>query len=1622
MGLGTFLSGAVGDVGHDLGDVGGFGKRIVGDVVGAAEKVPVLGTVVHDAGHVLTDLANWDRDAYTWGISRPLSTFGLVGVNMNSWGDVFKGSTWSKSWNESSYTSPGQALAANLDETFGGSLPTPLSIDMGTTGMNEQQVQNYYQHLFEDPNKVKAAYDNGGLAAKIVSGSYDLGISWNSDPAALAGSGASAYRAAAHSTAGIKTTADAIKAAQRPTVQKMLDAAQGMTAYQAKRMPWIARSANPDMLASIFNQGVDRGVQENAYRYIVSNGFDNEARQALQDYANTAIKQQSGLSPFVKGWGSTADQAAGIMESIANAQRTFNPQVSLSHLEGMAGTEEGRQALNQAMHGAADDAEKAFSLPGTQQRIVQDILSMKGHVTWQPGKFDVPISAMRAAFQGADKFGDSSKLAQHLPGGQTIPGKFVSQVLYKGMYQTPLKVLRAFGDMWPEGWLDFTNNKSGNTLEAFLTRARGMDTATRQAYINQFYEAGSNVSKKQEIVAAAERAAATAVLKSHGATDEDAAAILDGTYAKRQDALDFGSQRAARRPESQAFTGATDAEGNAVDLVVHHIDEDDGAAIHVPILETMKRQGTPLLDLDKLDQWAGRNMGKFQIVKKGYGTVADAVANSADMFNSIWKNGVLLRLGFTPRVMTDMGLRSLATLGTMRTLGVTGEALRTAAHNVGLSGANLTNRILKNRLLDGETIKSYNDTAGVLATMRDHARVDYLNALLQKAADEQTLREKGITPLKNAANEQAIEGLSKRYQQLEDQYQFAKKNASKYQKWRFGDGQLRYKGAVMNDIFGGENATWLAQQVGSHRMVGKYFQRNADMEDGVSGSGAWDTLRADSQNEQEAGSHLKGWRHSINNQIMGDVLGRQVVMKNWSDDEILKWLRGAEGKAYLQNISEHYRGDLPGYAGRVATHVHYTVPAEVREAIVANGGKGLSTSKLEQLVPSVGDRPDVNAQLLNLNLGKAAGVVNMLQHSQEFMHRYLGTMPLDTFIYHPTAAALYRGHLKDALDKYISFNGLEDAKTINMNPELRNRLETEAFSQAKSDLWNIMYDMTQRSTAAHQLRFLFPFMNAQQEIIKHWFNIAMDHPYILQRQQQIWNSPAKAGLVYDSTTGDKADQNTPLANQVVRFQIPHAIASIPGLGALQDMGQMQISKESLNPILQGQHWYVPGAGPMVQVPVQVLAQFNPGLMDNSLLKTIMPYGPGDNLTAAILPTFAQRLETGFNVNNPQYASTFAKVYQTETVRYNEGLRSNAPTMQEIMSRTQQLLLLQALGSAVLPFSAKFNPGTQTGTQKQRSDVTSGLESKTVPDLSSTPIQGLIDQYKKLESVDPAHAATNFYNQYGQALFALTMSTTKSNAAVPATAAGLAAISDPAIRSMIQEDPSIAYAIVGPSAAQGPFDMAAYQAEMNTQIGGGNTQTFRQTLDAADMVKEQQAQLGWQQYDQLTSILNSKMAERGITSLNSSSALDLKTIKDQFINNMNDPNSQDYNPSWYEQYSGTKTDWNARIQSLEALVNDPNIVNNPGRTDLKALNQYLEARNQINQYLAGRPNKEGLPTTLADKKNADLANEWDSFVSQLVMSNTNFALIYQHLLAGDPVNSNLKSNATFQQSLSGIVGQ
>jgi hypothetical protein len=1589
-------------------------SRVATDVGGAVEKgAQALGAghLVHDVGHTLTNLAQWDRDAYTAGISRPLSTVLNEATNVQASGvsSLFKGNSWAQSWNESKYISPGQA-ATQLDRSSQGLLDyfLPGSIvvrhSLGAESAKAVASQN------ADPNYIQQEYGGSGFASRAISGSTDAMVSWFADPLVIAGKAATLARAGSHGTQGIVDSEAVTKAIEKPSVATMLKKTDNMDARTARQMPWVAKSANPDLLSGIFNKTVDSNVRQLAYRSAISSGMD----QVAQDQLSAMAAENSAK------WGEASDQAAKAKEAIANANQPFNQDIQLANYMHNGGS---YADFMQAQNAAMDDAEKKLNMLGTQGRVLEDIKSLNGAVHWQPGRFDVPLAKMKAAFQSADKFGDSSHLSGHMPLGSTVPGKWVYQVLHKGLYNTPLKVLRSFSDQWPDGWLDMTSPTGGDWLHGYLSRAKGMDPEHTNTITNHWYQAGGSLEQKLQVAQVAEAEAGRAVLQHHGFSPEDAEAILAGTVSRRSDMLTNYSQR-VKNASSRGYTGATDAEtGLPVDgVTVHMFDDSDGVPIHVPILETMKAQGAPMLDLKTLDKWAGDNIGKFQTIKRGSGSVGDAMNASGDLFTSMWKNSVLLRLGFTPRVMTDMGLRSLSVLGGSRMLGVTKEAAGVVLHNVKANAGNYANNLLKGRLFDPDTLDNVADKAGALTTTRDAARADYLHVALQKAVNDQAVQS-GLPSLLGTPSDEVVAAKLQAFHDAAGDLENLRANPSPYQKTRLGNGALRYWGVTLQDAFGGENPEWRMNQVSAARMVGHTFTRNADMEDGLSGTGNWDTMRATSQNELEAASHMPAWAHSINNQIMKDSLASKVVRNNWHEGDIQSWFKTNEGRQYLKNAPASFRSDPEDYAHRVAQHVHYTVPPEVRNYLSAGGRNQVSAKTLEKLVPQASDRPDVNGQLLTLNTTGHSGITNMMQHWQHASHKWLGTMPLNTFIYHPTAMALYRGHLQDAVDKYVSFNKLEDAQSLEFNDGLRQSIEDQAFKAAKSDLWDIMYDLSVKSTAAHQMRFIFPFFNAQQEILRHWFNIALDHPAIVQRANLLWNSPEKAGIVYDSQTGEISTPDTPIENRVLRFQIPHGISNLPGLGVLDDMGQMQINKQSINPILQGKTWYVPGAGPIVQVGVQALARFNPTILDNSALKTVLPYGPGDNISSAILPTWAKRLETGMNVDNAQYGSAFAKVYQTETIRYNEGLRSTPPNMSEIASRTRQLLILQAISSATLPFSASYNPGTQRSSapQKTRSDVVSGTAG--VPDLTHTPIQALVDQYKKMEAANPTTAMNSFYQKYGQTLFTLTMATTKTNAAVPATAQGLADLANPEIRALVAQDPSIAYAIVGPTAAQGTFDQAAYNAEMNTRIGGGNNTTFRSRLSPEDMIKGNNAQLGWQEYDQLTSLLNAKLAERGITSLNSTGASDLKALKSQFVYNMNTPGSQDYNPDWYTQYSGSTVDWNSRIQSLTNLVSDPNLTNNPARTDLQSLGTYLEGRQQLNDLLAGRPNKTtGLPTPITDKSNADLASMWDNFVSGLVMGNTQFALVYQHLLSGDPLSTGLKSNQDFQQSLSGLVGQ
>lgn len=145
---------------------------------------------------------------------------------------------------------------------------------------------------------------------------------------------------------------------------------------------------------------------------------------------------------------------------------------------------------------------------------------------------------------------------------------------------------------------------------------------------------------------------------------------------------------------------------------------------------------------------------------------------------------------------------------------------------------------------------------------------------------------------------------------------------------------------------------------------------------------------------------------------------------------------------------------------------------------------------------------------------------------------------------------------------------------------------------ALTETRKVLFDVASRSNAAETMRFMAPFFSAWQETLTTWAGLSRENPAILARAGILWSSPNRAGLIYDRDTGEKVGPDAGIDDkQQFMFQLPEWMP-----GPLESR-KASIPKGALNLALQGDPWYLPGAGPVVQVPVNKIVSNNPQLSE-----------------------------------------------------------------------------------------------------------------------------------------------------------------------------------------------------------------------------------------------------------------------------------------------------------------------------------------------------------------------------------------------------------------------------------------
>jgi hypothetical protein len=381
--------------------------------------------------------------------------------------------------------------------------------------------------------------------------------------------------------------------------------------------------------------------------------------------------------------------------------------------------------------------------------------------------------------------------------------------------------------------------------------------------------------------------------------------------------------------------------------------------------------------------------------------------------------------------------------------------------------------------------------------------------------------------------------------------------------------------------------------------------------------------------------------------------------------------------------------------------------------------------------------------------------------------------------------------------------------------------------------------------------------------------------------------------------------------------------------------------------------------------MSALVKRNPKLEKNLLTKEILPYGPqGTGWKDIVIQSAGIRKAlAALEVENPQRQNLTVLIAAEENAKYDAGLRDTKPSASEINKKVVRILLLDAASRLTLPFATN----------------------------TRSPYQLFIDEFHRLREQDPLTASEKFYELYGDDYYIFTTSLSKNNTGIAATIQADERTKQ--LSDLIAKQPEFGWFLIGDANA-GEFSPSVYKRQRELSVAPGSTTKFRESQDAYEAIKDTNVEKGWILYNKGMDKIEATRISRGLKSLESRGAEDLKAAKAEFIAGL-----EAENRDWAN--ARGKIDIN-KIQTFlryaNDVIKDPRLTNRP---DMKTMAEYLAGRDKVRAVLATRESQ-----SLDNEDNADLKAAWNEFVGDLIDKDITFNRIYTRYLEKDDLRKGL----------------
>lgn len=1078
-------------------------------------------------------------------------------------------------------------------------------------------------------------------------------------------------------------------------------------------------------------------------------------------------------------------------------------------------------------------------------------------------------------------------------------------VIQDGVGDIPVRMARQVTGRRPEGMIDLHDAEQGfEELSNMLRKVRGLDSFSRQRMLDG-YVAAADDNARMLSIQSIESNVFQHVGKELGYTEAEINDLLAKTLDERG--------RLIKHVKERAFSGATGADGIPVDA----IRLDDGTLIHRPLLETHLANRTPTLDIDHIYRVLKHNADRVGALRAGAGEGFSIVKDAGMLVNDLWKFQTLLRLGYLQRNIIDNQMRLFGYLGGL-------DHVRTMAENVGQG--------FMHKLSSVSAAAARNDAV---------VKVQDLNKQIEDSLAGRPIK---YNPTEDDPRVAALIDERDKWQRVVDNGP----NPDDFSR-HFGQGEVKIGPYTRPDAFGKTTSEYerYRNQVSGEDMWANFAGGEMDRLLNKMRSDEWVTITGSDSR------YVDHYLRVVNNQFRQSEIAMRLLRGD-KPESVVAWLKSGAGRKLRRRLVHRWDSPEELVAANVQ-NINHVVPDPAMRKLLTE--RNFRKGDVDRMFTAQHLRPPINAGQIGYSqgIGKTAEAYNKIRNGY---FKWMSSMPDNLMGRHPIYRQMYRGRLRQLMQQ--ADPKLEGVLTV----AEQRVLDEQARIWARREMKRIMFDVSSKSNVAHFARFVAPFFAAWEDSMVKYGRLISRDPSLIPRAWTLWTAPNDSSLVeVVDINGNVIPSNRSKISDNEYVRIPAGF-----LGKKFSQGIVDIPKSSLNIALQGDPFWLPGFGPMVQAPVNEIAKSRP--QDEEIVSFILPYGTED---AGFL-SYKKFLSSGLRnaskgQNDRLYSRMMVQVATTETERYRQGLRDKPPTPKEIAERTRKLYMLKVATSFTSPFSIQYR----------------------------SPYQFYIDEYHRYQEQYGLNADKKFLKEYGEDFYLFSTSLSKNTTGIQSSQRADAAARR--VKGLIAQHPDYGWFFVGPD-NKGSFSPGVYTAQQLRRVSPTSTETYRGSYSPDDALARNNAELGWIEYQKLNAKLDSILSSRGLDSMNAKGAADLRAIKAQWLSEARD---QPWGHDWLNDYEARDTGTTRKfLEAASAATKSGRIGDRP---DIQAMGEYLDARAKFQKILAARKSSGG-SASLSAQSNDDLAGIWAQIVKVLVDQNITFGDVYHRMLENDDLTARI----------------